>query len=284
MPSRLLWPMVGLLLVAGTLAGCGSGGGGSVAGGLPSGGHVHALRASDDGGLLLGLHGALWRSDDGTDWEALGLEGQDAMALGVAVDGAPLLVGGHDVLARSSDGGVSFEALSPALPSLDIHALAQDPSDPDRVYAFVVGHGLHVSDDAGDTWTAAAPVGDQLPPDVATMTVSPADGDTVLVGSPGVGVLRSTDSGSTFVRVSDTGTIGLAHGDDGYVLAATLAGVQTSDDNGETWQLLVSADQLAGRAIAVDLGSDGDAWVITEQARVLYRVGADGAVDEIGRA
>lgn len=284
MPSRLSRPVVGLLLVAGVLTGCGSGDAGSVAGGLPSEGHVHALRAMDDGGLLLGLHGALWRSDDGRDWQMLGLQGQDAMALGVAVDGAPLLVGGHNVLARSTDGGGSFEDLSPALPSLDIHALAQDPANPDRVYAFVVGHGLHVSEDAGDTWTAAAPVGDQLPPDVATMTVAPDDGDTVLVGSPEVGVLRSTDGGSTFVRVADTGTIGLAHGDDGRVIAATLAGVHASEDGGQTWQPLVPADELEGQAIAVALGSDGAGWVITEQARVLYRIGDDGAVDEVGRA
>lgn len=284
MPSRLLRPVVGSLLVAGVLTGCGAGDGGSVAGGLPSEGHVHALRAAEDGSLLLGLHGALWRSDDGRNWEALGLEGQDAMALGVAVEGAPLLVGGHNVLARSTDGGVSFEDLSPALPSLDIHALAQDPANPDRVYAFVVGHGLYVSADAGDTWTAGASVGDQLPGDVATMSVAPDDGDTVLVGSPGVGVLRSTDGGSTFVRVFDMGTIGLAHGSVGRVVAATVGGVEASDDGGENWEVLVPVDELDGQAIAVAVGADGTAWVITEQDRVLYRVGGDGSVEEVARA
>lgn len=276
--------MVALLLVTGILPACQSGQVESVADGLPSEGHVHALRSTDDGGLLLGLHGALWRSDDGWDWQTLGLQGQDAMALGVAVDGAPLLVGGHNVLARSTDGGRSFEALSPALPSLDIHALAQDPSNPDRVYAFVVGHGLHVSEDAGDTWTAAAPVDDQLPADVATMTVAPDDERTVLVGSPWLGVLRSVDGGGTFVRVFDTGTIGLDHGPDGRVVAATTTGVESSEDGGESWELLVPADRLDGQAIAVALDSEGSAWVVTDQPRVLYRVAGDGAVEEIARA
>ncbi len=106
----------------------------SVEGSLPASDHVHALRARDDGALLLGLHGALWRSPDGRSWEQLGLEGQDAMALGIAAEGQPLLVGGHDVLARSTDGGESFEMLTPSdLPSLDIHALAQAPGEPRTV-------------------------------------------------------------------------------------------------------------------------------------------------------
>lgn len=132
-------------------AGSSSGGGD-----LPDGDHVHALRATDDGALLLGLHGALWRSADGTSWQQLGLEGHDAMALGVAAEGQPLLVGGHDVLARSSDGGETFEMLDPSdLPSLDIHALAQAPSEPRTVYAYVVGHGIYRSTDTGDPWQRA---------------------------------------------------------------------------------------------------------------------------------
>lgn len=274
--------MVGVFVLS-VVAGCSSGGGDTVADGLPAGGHVHALRAADDGDLLLGLHGGLWHSSDGASWAPSGLDGQDAMALGVAVDGAPLLVGGHDVLARRGSTSESFEGLTPALPSLDIHALAQAPSDPDRVYAFVVGHGIHVSDDAGDTWTPAAPVGDELPGDIATMSVAPQDPDTVLVGSPGAGVLASTDGASTFVTVSDTGTIGLAHGPDGRVLAATLAGVEASTDGAQNWQVLVPADELAGQAIGIAVDPGGVVWVVTDEARVLYRV-RDGAPEEIARA
>lgn len=267
-------------------AACGTGGTGDVASRqLPGSDHVHALRATDDGALLLGLHGALWRSPDGQEWDQLGLEGQDAMALGVAQEGAPLLVGGHDVLARSTDGGTTFEMLSPAdLPSLDIHALAQAPSDPSVVYAYAVGHGIFRSADAGDTW-AATGTGDQLPGDLAAMAVDPTDPDVVLVGSGGEGVFRSTDGGSSFDRVTEWGTIGLAFAAEDTVLAATQRGVDVSRDGGQSWDNVAAVEEFDGQPLAVAIGADETWWVITEQPRVLYRgPGADDGFTEVARA
>lgn len=272
-----------LLVLALVAAACSGGAAAPTSGSLPGSGHVHALRATDDGALLLGLHGALWRSDDGSDWEPLGLEGQDAMALGVAVDGAPFLVGGHEVLARSIDGGETFEMLSPDLPSLDIHAMGQAPSDPSIVYAYVVGAGIYRSTDAGDTWTPAAPVGKQLPGDLAGLAVDPENRDTVLVGSGSRGVFRSADGGATFERVTDWGIFGLAFGDDGEVLAATHRGVDVSADGGETWDNLASAETFEGQPLAVALAPDGTRWVVTGEPRVLYR--SDGGdFREVARA
>lgn len=271
-----------LLVVALVVAAC-AGAGTPTSGSLPGSDHLHALRATDQGGLLLGLHGALWRSDDGTEWVELGLEGQDAMALGVAAKGAPLLVGGHDVLARSTDGGESFEMLTPDLPSLDVHALAQAPSEPAVVYAYVVGAGIYRSADAGDTWEPAAPVGEQLPGDLAALAVDPSDPQTVLAGSGSSGVFRSTDGAATFTRTTDWGTIGLAYGDDDQVLAATLRGVDLSTDGGRTWDNLANADAFEGQPLAVAIGPDGERWVVTEEPRVLYR-GDGGGFQEVSRA
>lgn len=278
---RPLRGLVVLVVVVGAAA-CG-GDPAPSAGSLPASDHVHALRAADDGSLLLGLHGALWRSEDGTSWEQLGLEGQDAMAIGVATEGQPLLIGGHDVLARSTDGGERFEMLSPELPSLDIHALAQAPSDASIVYAYVVGDGIHRSVDAGDTWAPAATVGEQLPGDIAAMAVGPDDPQVVLVGSGGHGVFRSVDGASSFSRSTDWGTLGLAFAADGTVLAATLGGVDVSSDGGRTWESAASAEEFDGQPLAVAIGPDGTRWVMTEEPRVLYRDTGDG-FGEVARA
>lgn len=271
-----------VLVAVVAMAACG-GTGSPEAGSLPGSDHLHALRAADDGSLLLGLHGSLWRSEDGTDWEQLGLDGQDAMALGVVTKGAPLLVGGHDVLARSVDDGETFEMLSPELPSLDIHALAQAPSDPSIVYAYVVGSGIFRSQDAGDTWTPAAPVGEQLPGDLAALAVDPDDPESVLAGSGSSGVLSSTDGGMTFERASEWGTVSLAFGRNDQVLAATARGVDLSEDGGRNWDNLATVDEFEGQPLAVAMGPDGTRWVMTEDPRVLYR--SDGAdFEEVARA
>lgn len=270
------------------LSACSSAGSGdaSAEGGLPASDHVHALRAADDGALLLGLHGALWRSSDGAKWEQLGLEGQDAMALGVAVEGQPLLVGGHDVLARSTDGGKGFEMLAPPdLPSLDIHALAQAPGEPSTVYAYVVGHGIYRSADAGDTWEPAALVGEQLPGDLAAMAVDPDDPQVVLVGSGGHGVFRSTDGAASFTQTTDWGTLGLAFGLGGTVLAATYRGVDVSNDGGQSWDNAAATDEFDGQPLAVAVGPDGTWWVMTEKPRVLYRSDrGNDSFNEVARA
>lgn len=100
-------PAVASLAAAMILAtACGAGGPAATKPGrLPAAHHVHALRAADEGRLLLGLHGGLWRSEDaGTSWQQAGLDGQDAMAIGSAPDVAgPLLIGGHGLLARAED-------------------------------------------------------------------------------------------------------------------------------------------------------------------------------------
>lgn len=282
---RFRQPLIAAVAVV--LSGCSSAGSGDATeGGLPASGHVHALRATDEGGLLLGLHGALWRSPDGAEWEQLGLEGQDAMALGVAVEGQPLLVGGHEVLARSTDGGRSFEMLAPSeLPSLDIHALAQAPGEPSTVYAYVVGSGIYRSADAGDSWGPAAPVGDQLPGDLAAMAVDPDDPQVVLVGSGGHGLFRSTDGAASFTQTTDWGTLGLAFGLDGTVLAATYRGVDVSSDGGQSWDNAAATDEFDGQPLAVAVGPDGTWWVMTEKPRVLYRSDrGDGSFDEVARA
>ena len=278
--------LVVVTVIAMLAAACTNGDRPDADGGLPGSDHVHAVRAADDGALLLGLHGALWRSADGTSWESLGLEGHDAMALGVAQDGAPLLVGGHDVLARSTDGGASFEMLAPSqLPSLDVHALAQAPSDPEIVYAYVVGHGIYRSADAGDTWEPAAAVGGQLPGDLAAMAVDPRDADVVLVGSGGHGVWRSTDAADSFAPANASGTLGLAFAADGTVLAATNQGVEVSTDGGTSWETVAAGGDLEGQPIAVAVQPDGTWWVITEQPRVLYhRDGEDAGFEEVARA
>lgn len=282
-------PLLVIAVVALFLSACSSAGPGGenhAEGNLPASDHVHALRAADDGGLLLGLHGALWRSPDGVSWQELGLEGQDAMALGVAAEDQPLLVGGHDVLARSTDAGESFEMLSPSdLPSLDIHALAQAPSEPRTVYAYVVGHGIYRSGDAGETWAAAAPVGERLPGDLAAMAVDPNDPQIVLVGSGGHGVFRSTDGAASFTQSTDWGTLGLAFGADGTVLAASYRGVDVSEDGGRSWDNTAGTDGFEGQPLAVAIGPDGTWWVLTEEPRVLYRGRADtGGFEEVARA
>lgn len=237
--------------------------------GLPSGDHLHSLGVTIDGDLLLGLHGGLYRSDDGKAWELVGLEGQDAMVIASAEQ--PLFVAGHEVFARSDDGGNTFDELRPAdLPGLDLHAFAQAPANGQAIYAFVVGHGLFASGDAGDTWERRAELG-TIPPDTFGLAVVGSNTETLVVVGPESGVLRSEDGGRNFVRVLDMPSWAVAIDPEqpGLVWALITDGLARSDDAGLNWQPASALEELEGQPQALAVGS-GRLWVATEDPRALY--------------
>ncbi|MDP8959347.1 MAG: hypothetical protein M3N51_09170 [Actinomycetota bacterium] len=258
------------------------------AGRLPSSDHVHALRVLEDGTLLLGLHGALYRSSDGERWEPAGLEGRDAMAIGAHDPDGPIFVAGHEVLARSRDGGATFEDLRPSdLPGLDIHAFAQAPSAPERIYAFVVGFGLFASEDAGETWALRAELG-SVPPDLLALVVVGQGTELLMAAGPESGVLRSEDGGRTFARMLNAGALSLANdpSDPDRLLGITARGLEESRDGGRSWSVLLPrGEALPGQWISVAVGPDGSAWVVTEEPRTLQRTRDGGrSWEEVARA
>lgn len=253
------------LVVASSAAACGS----ADPAGLPSGDHLHSLGVTDDGGLLLGLHGGLYRSDDGTVWELVGLEGQDAMV--IASGDQPVFVAGHEVFSRSDDGGSTFVELRPAdLPGLDLHAFAQAPVDGRVIYAFVVGHGLFASTDAGETWEARAEVG-IIPPDTFGLAVVGSSTDTLVAAAPESGMLLSDDGGRSFNQVLEVSAWAVAADPEqpDVVWALTSAGLARSDDAGLTWEVAYTMEGVAGQPLALAVGS-GVLWVATEDPRALY--------------
>lgn len=255
----------GALIVA--LAACGGGG----ANGMPAGDHVHSLGATPDGGLLLGLHGGLFASQDGVAWDLVGLDGEDAMVIASAA-GEPVFVAGHDVLYRSDDGGETFSPLDPVdLPGLDIHGFAQAPTDGQAVYAYVVGHGLFASGDGGETWEQRASI-DSMPAGVFGLAVVGSGDQTVVMVGPESGAVRSEDGGRTFESVYDVPAgavvIDRSAPDDVWVL--TAGGLARSEDAGRSWETVSTLEGVTGQpaALAVD---QGRIWMVTEQPRALYR-------------
>ena len=254
------------------VAGCSS----ELSGAMPTGDHVHSIGVTTRGELLLGLHGGLYRSADGQEWEPAGLNGEDAMV--IAASSSPVFVAGHEVLYRSDDDGSTFTRLAPSdLPGLDIHGFAQSPIDPDQVYAYVVGHGLYFSDNAGESWQARSTM-ESLPRDVFGVAVAGADGEVVVMVGPETGIHRSDDGGRSFRNVLETPAGALAVDPDTpeVVWALTASGLERSSDTGLSWELLSRLDGVDGQPVALAVSSDR-VWLVTEQPRLLYQSENGGA-------
>lgn len=264
-----VWPVgaVIALAVAGVLAAALQPGGdsGSVPDeGLPRTPDYHSLLVapSDARTLLLGTHDGLFRSaDGGRTWAKDALDGRDAMNL--ARPGRRVVwAAGHLVLARSADGGATWEDVRPSgLPSLDVHGFAVDPRDAQRLYAAVAGEGLFRSTDGGSSFELRSR---DVGPGVMALAVLP--GGRILAGDMQRSLLASSsDGGASWKGVVRASVMGLAvNPTRPRIVLASGPGVLRSTDGGRAW----------AQALELEAGSGPVAWSASEPD-VAYVVGLD---------
>jgi len=213
--------------------------------GLPDTPDYHSLlvAADDPQALVLGTHDGLYGSSDGgRSWQPTSLSGQDAMNLARA--GAEVVwTAGHNVLAKSTDGGETWQDVRPdGLPHLDVHGFAVDPSDPITLWAALAGTGLYRSTDGGASFVL---VSREVGAAVMALAVTPEG--RVLAGDMRQGLMISDDDGRSWRRSIGTGFMGLAvNPQDPKRIVATGPGVFLSADGGQTWDQVMSLDKGAG--------------------------------------
>ncbi len=258
-PRWLPW-VVTALLVAAAAAGAfllakeqaqsGSEGPAAATGGLPNTPDYHSLLVAptEPDHVLLGTHAGVYESrDGGRNWQRVALEGQDAMNLARS-GGATVWTAGHNVFAKSADGGETWTDVRPdGLPSLDIHGFAVDPNDPQTLFAAVAGEGLYRSTDAGQRFELlSSEVGGQV------FGLAVLEGGSILAGDLGKGLLRSDDGGESWDVTEAFAAAGLAvkPDDSETVLAAgqggLTSGVLLSRDGGRTWDHVLAIEEGAG--------------------------------------
>lgn len=222
-----------------------TGGSSGSAGLLPSTSDYHSLLVADDDPerLVLGTHQGLFRSDDGgRSWSPAGLPGRDAMNLARAPAGATVWSAGHDVLAKSTDGGETWVDVRPdGLPGLDVHGFAVDPRE-GTLYAAIAGRGLYRSRDGGRSFGLAS---SQVGGGVMALAVSSSG--RLLAGDMQRGLLASDDGGKSWTRTLEAQVMGLAvdPGEPQRVVA-TGPGILLSTDGGRSWRRVLELDEGAG--------------------------------------
>jgi hypothetical protein len=154
----------------------------------------------------------LFRStDNGGNWERVGPD-FDRDIWSICLDPADdpdddrrIYVGTSPGIARSTDGGQSFDQLATSISDRCPIGVSRttnvvvDPTDTSVVWASVEVDGLHRSDDRGDTWTSLGTLGPaEFYNDVHGLaTTRTARGSELLVTTP-FGLGRSSDQGASF--------------------------------------------------------------------------------------
>ncbi|WP_222192553.1 WD40/YVTN/BNR-like repeat-containing protein [Modestobacter italicus] len=176
---------------------------------------------SDDGGEHFELCRGLWDHPHRAEWGA-GYGGAAAHSVVPGPGGTVHVAMSTGGVYRTRDGGASWQPRNTGIsayflpgPAPEfgqcVHKIARDAADPRRLYA-QNHHGVHRSDDDGDTWTSIA---DGLPSDFGfVMLADPRRGGRIWVvplvadgqripPDGRLAVHRSDDAGGTWQRLAD---------------------------------------------------------------------------------
>lgn len=233
--------------------------------------HSLLVDPQDTERVLFGSHDGIQESHDGGfSWQPGALLDVDAMIMDTSPN-APetIYVAGHDVFEVSRDSGRSWQPMSHDLPGTDIHGFAQNPADPERLYAFVVGAGGFTSSDGGSSWdefTSYPPGGSYL--------VLASNGEH-LFGATDAGIARSADHGATWEplptqpgRVT-TFSLAVSADDPEVIYVGTPGGAFRTTDGGESWSM-IGPPNVAVFAVAVTPG-DPKRIVVLNDRGAIYR-------------
>lgn len=121
-------------------------------------GHVHSLFRTADNMLLMGTHNGLFHSmDDGKTFNKVTTKGDvmssDFMNFAYDPSSKTLFAGGHDLgVVKSMDNGTTWTKTDSGMKGSDIHAIAINPLDTSRLYAYSVENGVFGTKDGAKTW------------------------------------------------------------------------------------------------------------------------------------
>lgn len=121
-------------------------------------GHVHALFVNPDSTIIMGTHHGLFKSiDQGKTFQKIEMKGDvnsdDFMNFAYDRTNNILYAGGHNVgVVKSTDGAATWAKTDSGITGTDIHALAINPLDSDRLYAFSVDNGVFGTKDGAKSW------------------------------------------------------------------------------------------------------------------------------------
>lgn len=253
------------------------GGGGTAAGSLVgTWNDLHGVGVYD-GTLYLATHNGLFRKTD-SGWELVGNDKSDLMGFVISParegvmysSGHPASMAGNLGFRRSTDGGQTWQTISPVTSPMlvDFHAMDASAADENLIYGSPGGgNDIYITHDEGKTWERLSP-----PAQVISLAADPKDANVVYAGTR-EGLFVSNNQGKDWQKIdadlTDGAVTGLGFSDNAfyaYVLPEQGSGyVVKSPDNGKTWAKTDGQIPSASMAMRFSEGNNGEVYTIVMQ-------------------
>lgn len=180
---------------------------------------------------------------------------------------------GHGIaVAKSTDGGATWETKDEGLGGISTEAFTIDANDSDKLYVWVLGDGVYRSENAGESWGRV----DDGPKDqeirsLASVNLPTGMGGIWLYAGTDAGALKSPDCFCGWDKLLNEGlpsgrvySISADNNNPGTVYAGLRDGVYKTVDEGKTWRQIT------------DLPEDTIVAVHPNDPNIVYAVGSDG--------
>lgn len=259
----------------------------------PQYGEVHALfKNPSNNAFLMGTHKGLYKSsDDGKTFTKLEAKGvmanMEFMTFAYNPNSKTLFAAGHDLgVLKSTDGGESWTKADSGITGADIHALAINPLETNRIYAYSVGNGVFGSQDGGLNWSRIddGPKNSSVRAFGYMGTASPMDRSMGTDKTTNIGYLWAGTAGGLYSSfacfcgwtktegISDNATIYTLAPDPvnkSIMLAGTRGGIFKTTDEGKTFSQ-ISKDIKNIASISFDQTDPKIVYAITSDA-IIYK-------------
>lgn len=243
------------------------------------GGHVHALAVSGEtNDLFLGARPVYRSRDGGLNWEPIPIPKLEPRANITSITIDPknpqvMYATGHGIaVAKSIDGGTTWDTKDEGLGGVSTEAFAIDANDSNKLYVWVLGDGVYRSENGGESWGRV----DDGPKDqeirsLASMNLPTGMGGIWLYAGTDAGVLKSPDCFCGWDRLPNEGlpagrvySVSADNNNPGSVYAGLRDGVYETVDEGKTWRHIT------------DFPEDAVVAVHPNDPNTVYAVGSDG--------
>lgn len=229
----------------------------------PTGLALLGVSLKGDTTIAVGQMGTIIVRHGEGEWQVIEpLTPERLMAVAVNQQGIALAVGSFGALLRSTDGGLTWNALSPEWEGMFDDAAGRlggffepslyDVTITDEGLVHIVGELMLVlrSEDGGETLAAASAGGsriDGVDPSLFAVDMRD-DGSGFAVGQEGL-VMRTSDRGETWTTEPPKTTsnlLSVSSSNDGGVVIAGMRDALYSRDDGHTWMRIEGADIAIG--------------------------------------